>query len=78
MLDRVSEEGIAAGYPLAREYPEHPDGLLIAITERRSRAEIDRLADALERAIEAAHGAKPSDPDHKAPEAAPVGAEVTR
>jgi glycine dehydrogenase subunit 1 len=51
VLDRVSEEGIAAGYPLAREYPEHPDGLLVAITERRTRAEIDRFAEALGRAI---------------------------
>jgi glycine dehydrogenase subunit 1 len=51
VLDRVSEEGIAAGYPLAREYPEYEDGLLVAITERRTREDIDRLADALARAI---------------------------
>jgi glycine dehydrogenase subunit 1 len=51
VLDRVSEEGIAAGYPLGREYPEYGDGLLVAITERRSRADIDRLADALARAV---------------------------
>jgi len=56
VLDRVSEEGIAAGYPLAREYPEHKDGLLVALTERRSREDIDRLADALERAIQAGSG----------------------
>ena len=31
-----AEEGIAAGYPLGREYPEYEDGLLVAITERRS------------------------------------------
>ena len=36
VLDRVSDEGIAAGYPLGREYPEYGDGLLVAITERRS------------------------------------------
>ena len=51
MLDRCAEEGIAAGYWLGREYPEYEDGLLVALTERRSRADIDRLADALERAI---------------------------
>jgi glycine dehydrogenase subunit 1 len=51
VLDRVSEEGIAAGYALGREYPEHEDGLLVAITERRSREDIDRLADALAHAI---------------------------
>jgi glycine dehydrogenase subunit 1 len=51
VLDRCAAEGIAAGYPLGREYSEHPDGLLVAITERRSREDIDRLADALGRAI---------------------------
>ena len=53
VLDLVAAEGIAAGYPLARDYPEHEDGLLVAITERRSKAEIDRLAEALSSAIEA-------------------------
>ncbi len=52
VLDRLADQGIAAGYPLGREYPEHEDGLLVAITERRSRADIDRLADALESAME--------------------------
>ncbi len=51
VLDLVSEEGIAAGYPLAREYPEYEDGLLVAITERRSKEDIDRLAEALGGAI---------------------------
>jgi glycine dehydrogenase subunit 1 len=41
VLDRIAEDGIAAGYPLAREYPEYEDGLLVAITERRSKADID-------------------------------------
>ena len=53
VVDRVSEEGIAAGYPLGRDYPEYENGLLVAITERRSREDIDRLADALGRAIAA-------------------------
>ena len=53
VLDRCAADGIAAGYPLVRDYPEHPDGLLVAITERRSRADIDRLADSLGRAIAA-------------------------
>jgi glycine dehydrogenase subunit 1 len=54
VLDRVSEEGIAAGYALGREYPEYENGLLVAITERRSKDDIDRLADALAGAIAAA------------------------
>jgi glycine cleavage system P protein (glycine dehydrogenase) subunit 1 len=56
VLDLCAAEGIAAGYPLEREYPEHPGGLLVAITERRTRAEIDRLADSLGRAVATASG----------------------
>ena len=44
VLDFCAERGIAAGVPLGRDYAEHPNGLLVAITERRSAAEIDRLA----------------------------------
>ncbi len=51
VLERCAAEGIAAGYPLSREYPEHENGLLVAITERRGREDIDRLAAALERAL---------------------------
>ena len=43
VLDRCAERGIAAGYPLGREYPEYEDGLLVAITERRTQA-ADRRA----------------------------------
>jgi glycine dehydrogenase subunit 1 len=43
--------GINPGYPLARDYPEFEDGLLVAITEQRTRADIDRLADVLAGAI---------------------------
>jgi glycine dehydrogenase subunit 1 len=69
VLDRVSEEGIAAGYWLGREYPEYENGLLIALTERRSRADIDRLADALARAIAAENGAFQTHAVEKAPSA---------
>jgi glycine dehydrogenase subunit 1 len=54
VLDRVATEGIAAGYWLGREYEEYRDGLLVAITERTSRQDIDRLVDALGRAVAAA------------------------
>jgi glycine dehydrogenase subunit 1 len=52
VLDRCSERGIAAGYPLGREYPEYEDGLLVAITERRTKEDIDALADALGEAVQ--------------------------
>jgi glycine dehydrogenase subunit 1 len=51
VLDTVSRDGIAGGYWLGREYEEFEDGLLVAITERRSKEDIDRLADSLARAI---------------------------
>jgi len=49
----AAERGIAAGYPLGRDYPEHENGLLVAITERRTRAQIDELAEALGAAVAA-------------------------
>ncbi|HEX4521180.1 MAG TPA: aminomethyl-transferring glycine dehydrogenase subunit GcvPA [Gaiellaceae bacterium] len=39
--------GINPGYPLGRDYPALENGLLVAVTEKRTTAEIDRLADAL-------------------------------
>lgn len=51
VLDRCAALGFAAGYPLDRDYPEYGDGLLVAITERRTREQIDRLAEVLEEAI---------------------------
>jgi glycine dehydrogenase subunit 1 len=73
VLDRCAAEGIAAGYPLGREYPEYEGGLLVAITERRSKEDIDRLADALGDAISAADGAFPSNSTGKAPIPQEVG-----
>jgi len=56
VLERCAGRGIAAGYPLGREYPEYEDGLLVAITERRTREQIDALAEALGAAIAAERG----------------------
>jgi glycine dehydrogenase subunit 1 len=41
---RARAAGINPGYRLGRDYPEYEDGLLVTITERRTRADIDRLA----------------------------------
>jgi len=57
VIARCREQGINPGYALARDYPEHENGLLVAITERRSRADIDRLAEALGAAVAAERGA---------------------
>jgi glycine dehydrogenase subunit 1 len=53
VIERCAAQGVAAGIPLAHDYPEHEDGLLVAITERRSRADIDRLAEVLGAAVAA-------------------------
>jgi glycine dehydrogenase subunit 1 len=56
VIKRCLEQGINPGYPLGSDYPEHRDGLLVAITERRTRAEIDRLVEVLGQAVAAERG----------------------
>src|SRR2546423_8986948 len=58
VLDRCAEQGIAAGYPLGRDYPEYEDGLLVAITERRTQEQIDRLAEVLGDAVASSEPSK--------------------
>ena len=41
------ERGVNPGYPLGRDYPGLDDALLVAVTEKRTTEEIDRLAEAL-------------------------------
>ena len=48
---RCAAERVCPGHPIGGDYPEHPDGLLVAVTERRSRDDIDLLADVLGRAL---------------------------
>jgi glycine dehydrogenase subunit 1 len=68
VLERCAERGIAAGYPLGRDYPEYEDGLLVAITERRTRAQIDDLAEAIADAIAVEGGAFVPHSGRKAPQ----------
>jgi glycine dehydrogenase subunit 1 len=56
VIARCREQGVNPGYALGRDYPEFADGLLVAITERRTRADIDRLAEVLGSAVAASHG----------------------
>jgi glycine dehydrogenase subunit 1 len=46
-LARARAKGIYAGYPLGRDYPGLDDALLVAVTEKRTVDEIDRLVEAL-------------------------------
>jgi glycine dehydrogenase subunit 1 len=50
----MGERGYLAGIPLSGNYPEIPNGLLVAVTERRTRQQIDGYADALAEVL--AHG----------------------
>jgi glycine dehydrogenase subunit 1 len=44
---RLADRGLLAGLPLTGLVPGLEDGLLVAVTERRSKADVDRLADAM-------------------------------
>jgi hypothetical protein len=46
-LSSPRARGIYAGYPLGRDYPGLDDVLLVAVTEKRTVDEIDRLVGAL-------------------------------
>jgi len=49
VVDRMAEDGFLAGIPLE---PEHGrGGLLVAVTERRTRAEIEAYADAMQKVV---------------------------
>jgi glycine dehydrogenase subunit 1 len=60
VIRRCQAEGVNPGYWLGRDDPDLADGLLVAITEQRSRADIDRLAETLERAVAAERTAAPA------------------
>jgi glycine dehydrogenase subunit 1 len=48
---RMIELGFAAGFPLGRYYPGMENYLLVAVTEKRTKYEIGRFAEALEEVI---------------------------
>jgi glycine dehydrogenase subunit 1 len=51
VLERCAQGGVNAGYALAADYPEYDGGLLVALTERRTREDIDQLARLLGQAV---------------------------
>lgn len=50
LVEELLASGYLAGVPLGRWYPDLDDCLLVAVTEKRTRTEIDGLADAVEAA----------------------------
>jgi glycine dehydrogenase subunit 1 len=51
VIAAMAERGFLAGIPLGADYPEFPGGLLVAVTERRTRAELEGYAAALKEVI---------------------------
>ena len=51
VIRRCQEQGVNPGFALGREYDEFSDGLLVALTEQRSRKDIDRLVEVLGAAV---------------------------
>lgn len=48
VIRRLLQRGVAAGFPLAAYYPDMEMSLLVALTEKRSKADIDFFAHVLE------------------------------
>ncbi len=51
LLAGLRTDGIFGGLPTGRWYPQHADGLTVAVTEKRTKAEIDGLASAVARRL---------------------------
>ncbi len=51
LLPILLKQGIIAGFPLKKFYPEMEREVLICVTEKNSRRDIDRLTEALEKAL---------------------------
>jgi glycine dehydrogenase subunit 1 len=47
VVTRARKHGVHPGYPLGRDYPGLDDVLLVAVTEKRTPADVDRLAEVL-------------------------------
>ena len=58
VIERCQQAGVNPGYALGRDYPEFENGLLVALTERRGKADIDLLASTLGAAVMAERGAE--------------------
>ena len=51
VIERMADSGFLAGIALDTEYVEDEKGLLVAVTERRTRPEIDAYVTALAKAV---------------------------
>ena len=46
--EKLLEKGILGGFGIGSDYPDYPNAMLFAVTEKRTKEEIDALAAALE------------------------------
>jgi glycine dehydrogenase subunit 1 len=51
LVERLADAGFLAGIPLGNEFDDGDHGLLIAVTERRTRDEIDAYVTAFAKAV---------------------------
>ena len=51
LIEALESERVLAGIPIERFYPDRKRELLVAVTEKRSRDDMDRFATALSRAV---------------------------
>ncbi|WP_460595270.1 aminomethyl-transferring glycine dehydrogenase subunit GcvPA [Geomonas sp. Red276] len=51
VVERLLASGVAAGFPLGSFYPDMENALVVTVTEKRTKAEIDRLASLLQEAL---------------------------
>ena len=51
VVTKMAERGYLAGIPLSGDYPEYRGGLLVAVTEKRTRAELDGYAAAMQEVL---------------------------
>src|SRR5665811_224615 len=47
VIEAMAARGYLAGIPLSKDYPDLPGGLLVAVTEQRSREELDGYVDTM-------------------------------
>lgn len=51
VISAMADHGYLAGIPLPADYPEFPGGLLVAVTEKRTKRELDGYAAAMEEVL---------------------------
>ncbi len=51
VISRMIDHGFAAGFPLGRYYPDMKNDMIVAVTEKRTRDEMDRYVESLQKVL---------------------------